>query len=113
MKGKKTPQQPERQQIHHSDRGIQYYSKEYVLLPEQIEGFISITENGDPYENALAERMNRTVKNEFGKYLSSWRSFHIENFRKAVIFYNLVAEKSYPSLIDFNESQNPYCHSML
>ena len=25
-----------------------------------------MTENGDPYENALAERMNRTVKEEFG-----------------------------------------------
>ena len=27
---------------------------------------LSITENGDPYENTLAERMNRTIKEEFG-----------------------------------------------
>jgi transposase InsO family protein len=27
---------------------------------------LSMTENGDPYENALAERMNRTIKEEFG-----------------------------------------------
>lgn len=52
--------------IHHSDRGVQYCSKEYVAL-SQINGcLISMTENGDPYENALAERMNRTLKEEFG-----------------------------------------------
>lgn len=51
--------------IHHSDRGLQYCSKEYVnkLLSMGIQ--ISMTENSDPYENALAERMNRTIKEEF------------------------------------------------
>ncbi|GAC1389221.1 MAG: hypothetical protein NVSMB45_19100 [Ginsengibacter sp.] len=27
---------------------------------------LSMTENGDPNENALAERMNRTIKEDFG-----------------------------------------------
>lgn len=51
--------------IHHSDRGIQYCSREYTeaLLSSGIR--ISMTENSDPYENALAERMNRTIKEEF------------------------------------------------
>ena len=51
--------------IHHSDRGIQYCSKEYVGMLEDNGIEISMTENGDPYENALAERMNRTIKEEF------------------------------------------------
>ena len=52
--------------IHHSDRGMQYCSKEYVLMTEKNNIELSMTENGDPYENALAERMNRTIKEEFG-----------------------------------------------
>lgn len=51
--------------IHHSDRGIQYCCREYTetLISSGIK--ISMTENSDPYENALAERMNRTIKEEF------------------------------------------------
>lgn len=52
--------------IHHSDRGLQYCSREYISLAEKNNIKISMTENGDPYENALAERMNRTLKEEFG-----------------------------------------------
>ena len=52
--------------IHHSDRGVQYCSKEYGLLTQKNNIRLSMTENGDPYENALAERMNRTIKEEFG-----------------------------------------------
>jgi putative transposase len=56
---------PEEPLIHHSDRGLQYCSKLYVnhLLKNNIQ--ISMTENGDPYENAIAERMNGILKDEF------------------------------------------------
>jgi transposase InsO family protein len=54
------------QTIHHSDRGLQYCSKEYVELTAKNNIKLSMTENPDPYENALAERMNRTIKEEFG-----------------------------------------------
>lgn len=52
--------------IHHSDRGLQYCSKEYtdILKSKNIE--ISMTENSDPYENAVAERINGILKDEFG-----------------------------------------------
>ena len=63
LKGKQNKQI---QTIHHSDRGMQYCSKEYVELSTKHGCLISMTENGDPYENALAERMNRTIKEEFG-----------------------------------------------
>lgn len=52
--------------IHHSDRGLQYCSKDYAILTAKNNISLSMTENGDPYENALAERMNRTIKEEFG-----------------------------------------------
>jgi transposase InsO family protein len=56
----------QQQTIHHSDRGLQYCSKDYAALTGQNNIQLSMTENGDPYENALAERMNRTIKEEFG-----------------------------------------------
>lgn len=53
------------QLIHHSDRGSQYCSQQYVKLLLENNIAISMTENGDPYENALAERMNGILKSEF------------------------------------------------
>ena len=50
--------------IHHSDRGVQYCCHEYIRLLTAHEIAISMTEQGDPYENALAERVNRTSKEE-------------------------------------------------
>jgi putative transposase len=52
--------------IHHSDRGLQYCSKIYVQYLKKNNIAISMTENGDPYENAIAERMNGILKDEFG-----------------------------------------------
>lgn len=57
--------------IHHSDRGSQYCSKDYVELLGSEKISISMTERGDPYENALAERMNGIIKGEFNLYTSS------------------------------------------
>jgi putative transposase len=51
--------------IHHSDRGIQYCCSDYVQLLDHYHVRISMTENGDPYENAIAERVNGILKNEF------------------------------------------------
>jgi len=45
--------------IHHSDRGIQYYSQNYVKLLQDNQIQVSRTENGDPLEDALAERINQ------------------------------------------------------
>lgn len=52
--------------IHHSDRGVQYCSFDYVRNLKENGIEISMTENGDPYENAMAERINGILKNEFG-----------------------------------------------
>lgn len=52
------------QLIHHSDRGIQYCCADYVQMIEQLGIQLSMTENGDPYENAIAERVNGILKYE-------------------------------------------------
>jgi putative transposase len=50
--------------IHHSDRGLQYCSTEYTNLLQQNHCMISMTQNRDPYENAIAERVNGILKTE-------------------------------------------------
>lgn len=60
-----TPQQKRQGLIHHSDRGCQYCSKEYVKLLTDNGIRISMTEKGDPYENAVAERVNGILKSEW------------------------------------------------
>lgn len=51
--------------MHHSDRGSQYCSKAYVDVLKNDNIAISMTKNGDPYENAMAERVNGILKTEF------------------------------------------------
>lgn len=51
--------------IHHSDRGIQYCSADYVNLLVEDKTLISMTQSGSPYENALAESINGIIRNEF------------------------------------------------
>ena len=52
--------------VHHSDRGLQYCSKEYTGLLKENNVSISMTQNGSPYDNAIAERINGILKQEFG-----------------------------------------------
>jgi hypothetical protein len=74
--------------MHHSDRGIQYCSTEYVKLLQQNNALISMTQNGDPYENALAERINGILKTELiSAYYDSIEqaALHIS---RCIIIYN-------------------------
>jgi putative transposase len=50
--------------IHHSDRGSQYCCNDYVEILQENKISISMTQSGDPKENALAERVNGTLKGE-------------------------------------------------
>jgi transposase InsO family protein len=54
------------QTIHHSDRGIQYCCPDYKQLADKLGFRMSNTQQYDPYENAVAERINETLKYEFG-----------------------------------------------
>ena len=74
--------------IHHSDRGIQYCSKEYTTILHRKSIKISMTENSDPLENAVAERMNKTVKEEF----TEEKQISFTNFREAKIIMSQIVK---------------------
>lgn len=67
------------QLTHHSDRGMQYCSDMYVRLLKSNNIKISMTENGDPLENAIAERINGIIKEE---YLNDYSVDTIEQARE-------------------------------
>lgn len=66
--------------IHHSDRGCQYASYKYIALLKKHDILPSMTENSDPKDNAVAERINGIIKNEFLKY----RNLTIQNIKSQV-----------------------------
>lgn len=61
--------------IHHSDRGVQYASKEYVELLERAGLVPSMSRKGNPYDNAYVESFMKTLKVE-EVYLRDYRSFN-------------------------------------
>lgn len=67
--------------IHHSDRGVQYCSDGYVRVLNKKGISISMTESGDPLENAIAERVNGILKTEW-LYLNSYSG--LEDAKRAV-----------------------------
>ena len=77
------------QLIHHSDRGVQYASCQYTGLLKQYNIQISMTETGNPKDNAVAERVNNTIKNELLKGMSFTSISEVLVAVKAAIrFYN-------------------------
>jgi transposase InsO family protein len=76
--------------IHHSDRGVQYCSAEYVEILTKQEIAISMTQSGSPYENALAERVNGIT-------------FLDDKFEKLIVDEKPKVTKIYPlTLINLN-----------
>jgi transposase InsO family protein len=57
---------PNEKLIHHSDRGLQYCSPKYTEFAESNGITMSMSEQYDPYKNAVAKRINRTLKYEYG-----------------------------------------------
>ena len=75
--------------IHHSDRGCQYASSDYIKRLNDNHISISMTESGDPKDNAQAERVNSTMKNELLKDMRfSCIDDVIPAVARAVDFYN-------------------------
>jgi putative transposase len=74
--------------IHHSDRGIQYCCKEYVAILKNKKVKISMTENSDPYENAIAERVNGILKVEYLQKRYEDQITAANDVAKAVYLYN-------------------------
>jgi putative transposase len=96
------------QLVHHSDRGIQYCSHGYVKLLQDKGIAISMTENGDPLENAIAERVNGILKDE---YLYQYDAKNIKEakllLQQAVNLYN----NERPHMSIGNHTPNQIHHS--
>lgn len=72
--------------IHHSDRGVQYCSHKYTKILKDNNIKISMTENSDPLENAVAERINKTLKEEF----TTDKQISFSNYREARIIMSQI-----------------------
>jgi len=70
--------------ILHPDRGLQYCSAKYVKLLQDYNVQISMIENGDPLENAIAERVNGILKDEYRNY------YEVENSTEATVLLHQV-----------------------
>ena len=75
--------------IFHSDRGCQYISKEMTELEAKYGIITSVTQTGDPLHNAMAERLNGTLKNDF-LYNTELLNFEQAKsaVKKSVMIYN-------------------------
>lgn len=82
------------QLTHHSDRGLQYCSGAYVKLLQDNDIKISMTENGDPLENAVAERVNGIIKDEY------LETYEIENLTDA--------KQLLKAVVDLYNTQRPH-----
>ena len=80
--------------IHHSDRGIQYCSLNYVDLLKRNFIKISMTEKGDPLENAIAERVNGILKEELLEQKFIDFKTAQQCVAKAIIIYNALRPHS-------------------
>jgi len=80
--------------VHHSDRGVQYCCSDYIELLNGANIAISMTESGSPYENALAERVNGIIKNEF--------------FPKKIYQNHREAKKSISKIIEIYNEKRPH-----
>lgn len=96
------------QLTHHSDRGIQYCSKEYVKLLQDKNIQISMTENGDPLENAIAERVNGIIKEE---YLDAYQVNNIKEAKELLDSVIQLYNNDRPHLSISNLTPNQVHHS--
>ena len=77
--------------IHHSDRGIQYCSNVYTNILKRKKIQISMTEENHCYENAMAERVNGILKDEFYLDQTFMNTAHAKRAAKnAINLYNEI-----------------------
>lgn len=98
--------------VHHSDRGTQYASNEYVQRLETSGAHLSMSRPGRPWENGKCESFIKTLKREEidGRHYASFAELrdHLENFIEQI--YNKVRLHSalgYHSPEEFEQSQKP------
>lgn len=80
--------------IHHSDRGIQYCSRAYIHLLKKKGIGISMTQSGNPRDNAIAERVNGILKQELLKEYYDNIGIAYTNIKQAIAIYNTLRPHS-------------------
>jgi hypothetical protein len=70
--------------VHHSDRGVQYASKEYTGILTEAGAFISMSRKANPYDNAYAESFMKTLKYE-EVYLNEYQN--LNEARGAIAYF--------------------------
>jgi len=100
--------------IHHSDRGIQYCCPDYSEFAEKRNFILSTTQKYDPYENAIAERINGILKYEFG-LINTIKNIEIAEkmIKQAVEIYNSIRlhwslDLKTPNNVHQNYNKQPY-----
>ncbi len=86
--------------IHHSDRGVQYASREYVEQLQTIDAQISMSAVGNPYDNAKAESFFKTLKQE-EVYLKEYDSFADAEQNLTVFIEKVYNEKRLHSSLGY------------
>lgn len=86
--------------IHHSDRGLQYCADDYQEVLNKNDIQCSMTQNSDPYENAVAERINGILKQEF----------MIDKYHQDLNIMKLVVKES---ITIYNNQRPHYSNHML
>ena len=86
--------------IHNSDRGLQYCANEYQKILTKNEIQPSMTQNSDPYENAVAERINGILKQEF----------YIDKYNKDLLIMKQIIKET---IAIYNEKRPHLSNHML
>lgn len=92
--------------VHHSDRGIQYCSNQYVNQLKKQKIKISMTEENHCYENAIAERVNGILKDEFYLDQSFENVIHAKRATKNAV--NIYNNKRLHLSLDYKTPQTVY-----
>lgn len=98
--------------IHHSDRGVQYACFDYVNRLKSFGIRVSMTESGNPKDNAIAERVNGIIKNEFLKEVKCGSVDEVDRaVSLAVDFYN--NERPHMSLNMMTPAEAAQCSGIM
>ncbi|HEX3385730.1 MAG TPA: IS3 family transposase [Mucilaginibacter sp.] len=85
--------------IHHSDRGVQYCCQAYVDILKEKKIKISMTQSGDPRDNAIAERVNGILKTELLEPVFADLEAARSGVERAINIYNYLRPHSSISML--------------
>jgi putative transposase len=91
--------------VHHSDRGVQYACREYVVLLEKHHMLASMSRPGNPYDNARCESFMRTLKREEIN-ASSYRDLEDLQVNIAVFIEEYYNQKRMHSALGYRSPQD-------